>query len=126
LEVEYGGVHWQRSVLPLALIDGAVYIIGIPLLLYFAIHGHVGSEAASSAASFLTRVFQPNARLLRGVVSQSTLALWLLCPKGLLSILVGLTSHSSIVPMLFVVVFLLVMLVLVARSSFFVLFFDVQ
>jgi hypothetical protein len=119
LEVEYGGVHWQHSILPLALIGGVVYIIGIPLLLYLAIHDHLGSEAAS-AASFLTRVFQPNARLLRGAVSQSTLALWLLCSKGLLSILVGLTSHSSIVPMLFVVVLLLVMLVLVARSSPFV------
>jgi uncharacterized membrane protein len=116
LEVEYGGTHWQHSILPLALLGGVVYIIGIPVLLYLSVHGHVG-EVAASAGSFLTRVFQPNARLLRGAVSQSTLALWLLCWKGVLAILVGLTSHSSVVPMLFVVMLLLLMLVLVTRSS---------
>jgi Leucine-rich repeat (LRR) protein/FtsH-binding integral membrane protein len=116
LEVEYGGTHWQHSILPLALLGGVVYIIGIPVLLYLSVHGHCG-EVAASAGSFLTRVFQPDARLLRGVVSQSTLALWLLCSKGMLAILVGLTSHSSVVPILFVVMLLLLMLVLVTRSS---------
>jgi Leucine-rich repeat (LRR) protein len=116
LEVEYGGSHWQQSILPLALLGGVVYVIGIPVLLFVAVHGHIGGVAAS-AGSFLTRVFQRNARLLHGAVSQSTLALWLLCSKGVLSILVGLTSHSSVVPMLFVVVLLLLMLVLVTRSS---------
>jgi Leucine-rich repeat (LRR) protein len=116
LNVEYRSSEWNQTILPFAILGVLLYVIGIPVVLYTAVHGYLGPFALKASA-FLTRVYQPGTTLLGGAISQSTMALWILLSKGALALLVALVSRSSVVPLLFVVVLLLLMLLVVTRGT---------
>jgi Leucine-rich repeat (LRR) protein len=113
LELEFGGNEWQTHVLPLALIGMVLFVIGIPFMLYRAMHGSLGPHAVR-ASSFLTQVYRSDIQIC-GRMSRRSIAIWNLCGRGALAGVVALSSSSSVTPLLFVVSLLIVWMLLVSR-----------
>jgi Leucine-rich repeat (LRR) protein len=101
LDVEYAGSEWHTDILPWAVFGIIVYVFGVPIFFGLASHGYLGN-AAHQATRFQRDKFRSNFSAFGGYVTATNLASWFMAQEALLALLLGLSSPSSILPLVFV------------------------
>jgi Leucine-rich repeat (LRR) protein len=123
LEVEYESAYWSSHLLPYALAGIIVYVLGIPLLMWCAIHSKLGNNARDGA-QFLVVSFQhsqdDNRPSKAGISSalhmrSENTALVYMFIKATVALLIALISNQSRSPLLVILWILISLVVYIAH-----------